>query len=847
MLSFRSIIKLIYISVAFLFLCVACSPTKYLKEDEYLLHSINVEGTEEVSKDRIFALARQKPNRKLLGSSWFLHLYNVGHKLYKKELPKNTAKLAKLDSIHDKQVEIEEEKFIQIKEAYNKERARLQSLHWEDTIDKWRSIYKLEAKYERDTVSQLKKVRKVKLKNNKKIESLRTYISEGNWMMRSMGEKPVIFDEKYVYITQSQIELFLQQEGYFDAKVHSDIDTVGKKVEVTYNIEENTPSKIRIVDYYSEDSLLQSKILLRAEESPLQEGQIFKENKIEKERDWITSLLKNQGYYDFNKSYLYFDVDTGLTQNLIDINVIIKTPEDRDAHQVYTVDSITFETDIDALSLKSDIDTTNYEGITYLDQGRHYSKRVLDSKIFIDKGLYSEDKTNDTRSVLGNMDIFKFVNVKYEKIKDGSLKAHIFTSSFDRLQYSFETGLNVNASLPGPFVSFTWKNRNPFHGAEVIQLSTRYSLEAQTNVARGENGSSAYTYGQEAGIDLSINFPRIMFPLSKNMKRNFFARHAQTKFTLGASQVERQEYERLNIQGTMGYQWRDKKNALINFTPLDVNIISTPYLWEEFEAAIRERGDNTLIYNFDNSLVSSMSGFYSKSSKSYGSSGYEKSSFIKIFGEVGGNYLNLLNDNAFDEEGKILGLTPFQFYKIYLDMRQQIPIVPQRQQIATRLHIGVVQPYGDGIGGVPYDKYFFSGGSNSNRAWRARRIGPGSYSPENGSNFEQSGEILIEGNIEWRTKIFSIFNWAFFLDASNIWMFEEDESRPGAKFEFNDFWKEFAIGVGGGLRVDFSYVLIRLDIGMKMYDPAQPLGNRFVLSSDVLGQGEFNLGIGYPF
>ncbi|MEH0155540.1 BamA/TamA family outer membrane protein [Limibacter armeniacum] len=835
----------------------SCSPTKQLKEGEYLLFSQEIKGASKSNKPRLEQLIRQKPNRKILGVAGYPYLeaYRIGKKRYEEQLPKDSVLLKQLIHEYDSLVKNQRKIIYLLNDDYEQQVEKVVAKFGDkDSLSVYRELYKLDKEHEKDTLSILKKIRKIRLKGNSKITKVKRKIEEGNWLMRSVGEPPSIYDGSLTEVSRKQIEKHLKQKGYFDAEVTVDVDTTDKKVSQVFNVTENTPSKVRIVDIISQDTAVHTLIAKNIEKAPLKESQRFEESRLEKERDWIYALLRKNGYYDFNKGYIYFEVDTGASPNLVDVSVLIDAPENQASHDKYIVDEIVFETDVAINARKVKQDTVMYEGVAYLDKGRKYSKRVLDSKVLIEKNApYSEQATADTRRVLGNMDIFKFVNVNYEKKDNGHLKAHIFASSLDKYQYSFETGLNVNDRLPGPFASFTFKNRNVFNGAEVWQIQGRYSLEAQ---ASASNTQDTYT-GQEIGLNSSLIFPRVMFPLSRSLRRKYFARSAQTKLFSGISYTERPEYTRLNLQGGLSYQWRNRKNALFNLSLVDLSVINTPFISEDFDkrlSDLQEEGNN-LIYSFDNSFVSSVSAYYSKAKGNYGTSQLGKSSFLKLYAELGGTYLNLLGQRFVDENDRIFGLRYFRFMKFYADLRQSLPIIPNVQQLASRLHIGMVKSYGDGVDAIPYEKYFFTGGSNSNRAWRPRRIGPGSFTPDvnpDGTfdySFEQPGEIIMEANLEWRAKLFSIFNWAFFLDASNVWTFNEEEGRPGSQFQFRDFWKEFAVGYGFGLRLDFSYLLIRFDVGLKMYDPARPDGAKFVGGYQFFGreQAEYNLAIGYPF
>jgi outer membrane protein assembly factor BamA len=201
----------------------------------------------------------------------------------------------------------------------------------------------------------------------------------------------------------------------------------------------------------------------------------------------------------------------------------------------------------------------------------------------------------------------------------------------------------------------------------------------------------------------------------------------------------------------------------------------------------------------------------------------------------------------------------FQWLKGQIDYRKYYPI-NKKQTIAYRLNFGLARPYGVSVGILPYEKYFFAGGGTSIRAWQARRLGPGSSVPITGPGGdydytnEQPAEMILESMLEYRRKLFSYFDMALFVDAGNSWMIGRDAARPGADFRYDRFYKEIAIGTGVGLRMDFDFLVIRLDLATKALDPARPEGERWILDNirfnrpfGTRGQTVFNFGIGYPF
>ena len=277
---------------------------------------------------------------------------------------------------------------------------------------------------------------------------------------------------------------------------------------------------------------------------------------------------------------------------------------------------------------------------------------------------------------------------------------------------------------------------------------------------------------------------------------------------------------------------------------------------DEFRIELDSRGDmgSNLFRSFEPSFVRSMSLLTNINFNSYGLNNND-ASLLKIFIESGGTTLNLLSEDRLDDVFN--DLEYYKFVKLNIDFRKTLP-VSRQSTMAYRVNLGMAKPYARNKI-LPYEKYFFAGGSNGIRAWRPRRLGPGSYTPLDSLNqyddrFEQFGEIIIEASWEIRRHLFGFVDGAFFVDAGNIWTFEEEEDREGGKFEFDRFYKEIAIGSGVGLRLDFSFLVLRFDGAFKIYDPARQEGSRFIFSQnfsnkmfDTQDLFVINIGIGYPF
>jgi len=293
----------------------------------------------------------------------------------------------------------------------------------------------------------------------------------------------------------------------------------------------------------------------------------------------------------------------------------------------------------------------------------------------------------------------------------------------------------------------------------------------------------------------------------------------------------------------------------------DIRFIRSEVREGEFKERLGEleREGNTFARSFEPSFVSSAIFTITKDFNEYGNI-KSPSSYLRGNAELGGNVTSILRDSIFGDN-----ISYYRYLRSSVDFRHHVPL-SKKTSFAFKVNAGFAYPYGNGNAStLPYEKFYFSGGSNSIRAWQPRRLGPGSFKPTNSNNsisyqFEQPGDIILETSFEFRAKLFGFFSWAYFIDIGNVWTWYNDNSRPGSQFEYDRFLSELAVGSGMGLRLDFSFLLVRADIGIKIFDPAQDLGSRYVLDDfkfkrpdenaaniKVINSPQLNIGIGYPF
>ena len=802
----------------------SCNAIKYLekkeeiKPNEYLLSKENTIGFSAISKDKFTPLYQQKPNRKMpiIGSKPYFYFYIIG-------------------------------KSFQFKDKIEHKKAKV--------------IAKYTKRIARDSTNSKRNLRLVE-KKEKRLDKLDIRAKEGNSFMRTFGEKPAIADKEKLERAATLMQQMMKAKGYYHNKAKLKYDTSNKKLTATYLISEGEPHLIEKVQYDIKNAGVSELITSTINTSSLSINAKLDETLLVQERDRLDKLLKDNGYFDFDKQYISFSIDTNTTPFKADVKLTINADSNSAIFNRYRIGEIICLIEYNKFG-KTKPDTVVYDNILFAQTKNKYAKKVIAGKIkFRPNDYYNLSKTINTQLNLSNLDNFKYIDIRYAKSKntDSLLNVIIILNSSKKFQITDEWGLNVTQGLPGPQGSISFLDRNVLRGCENIDASVRYGIEG---VASATDPNVIYRTA-EAAADLGITFPQLYIPTRLRFKfNNYFPR---TRFSFSFNNIVRPEYSRINYKLAVNYTLIRNTYSRYIFSLADLNIIQTPRKTSSFSdylANLLSQG-NTLVTSFQPSFVSSIHLTYLYNNNDF--TRFVNGRFLRLFAESGGTSLRLIEDRLIQSgfissNNKLFGeLAYYKFIKLNADYRIYRSVTP-KSQIAFRLNSGVAITSGSNKT-LPYEKYFFAGGSNSVRAWRPRRLGPGSLAPTNflsdGSfdyKFEQPGEFILESSIESRFKIIKFIEGAVFADAGNVWRFGAGlNSDELSQFNPSRFYKEIAVGTGFGLRFNFTFILIRFDLGMKVYDPALSETERLVVKNwsvkNFISKKEYgllNIGIGYPF
>ena len=686
------------------------------------------------------------------------------------------------------------------------------------------------------------------------------------WIQR-VGTPPVIYDSTLTQASVEQLHTALSNKGFMNNTVSSRVttDSVKRKARVTYDITLGEPYYIRSISYDISDEVLKDIILDDSAHFDVQRGDLLNYNDLDGWRQSITEHLRNQGYYAFNKEYITFLADTAQDSRAVDLTLVTRDPYHNDRmpyyteHEPFYVRDVVYVTDFDPVAMHDGYlgeDTVVMKSGVKVYEGpeRYLRLDIIDECNQIEPGsLYNAEAINRTYRALGRLSVLKQINIDVRPV--GEIDGVLMVDAYVLLQpdktqtvsVSLE-GTNSEGDL-GFGVGLDYQHRNIFKGAEVFNAKAKVAYESISGNISGLINNNYSEYSTELGL----TFPKFMFPfLKRSFKRKI---QASTAFAVNFDYQARPEYTRVIAGGAWRYQWTERSRRMSHtLTLFDLSVISVPRFNDEFFDRIT---NPLLLYSYQDHLIMRMGyNFYrtNKAEMSVQQMGrFQPNVFtIRANAETAGNLLyglSHLSDQKPDENGsyKALGIRYSQYFKADADYAFT-HYFDRRQSVAFHVGAGVAVPYGNSDV-LPFEKRFYSGGANSVRGWGVRTLGPGSYNSNNSlSNFiYQCGDIRFDINLEYRAKLFWVVELGLFVDAGNIWTIQDYEDQPGGVFKFNKFYEQIAAAYGAGIRLDFKYFLVRVDMGMKAHNPAAGQEKWPLTHPNFKRDSEFHFSVGYPF
>ena len=642
--------------------------------------------------------------------------------------------------------------------------------------------------------------------------------------VQRIGQAPVIYDADLVESSIENIENHLEYQGYYGSSVEADIKVKKKKVSVSYDVTLGKRYPISSIEYVlPQRGEFRNAFLKDTSSLSLRVGDYLSEASLETESEMSGSAMRNEGFFDFSKNNFFFEADTLSVPDVaalkVTINEYTRNENPRDASPIrrFYIDKV---------------------DISY-PENLNIREKVLRELTTIYPGqVYSEDVVNNTYSRLSSLKIFSTVNIGMTP-KDTSLVDCSITLSQSKLQ-----GVQVNleassnsSGLLGISPQLSYYHNNVFRGGEILNLSFMGNFQFKFNDSVRSN---------EFGVSGGLSFPKF-FPLPYSL---FTGAIPRTDVNLSYNYQDRPEYTRYIISTSYGYSGNVSNKFFYQAYPLQMNIVRLFNLDPDFYDSLAADPFLKNAYQNHFDLGSGLMLSYTTDASSIP----EKSFFYTRFQfDIAGNLLSCFNNlMKQDANGsRMIWNTPYsQFVRGEITLgRTWVFGRNSGQSVATRLLAGAGYAYGNSTA-LPFEKHFYAGGSNSLRGWQARTVGPGlSVMDDSFVIPNQTGDMKLEANIEYRFNMFWKFAGAVFVDAGNIWTLRNkgEGNSDQSMFRLDTFGESIAANWGLGLRLNFGFLLLRLDMGMKVHDPARV--QKWVSPEQWLKRDGYALhfGVGYPF
>lgn len=673
------------------------------------------------------------------------------------------------------------------------------------------------------------------------------------WLKYKVGEKPVLLGDVDREFNKDIIQNYSENKGYFNAKATYDTISKNKKAQVIYTVRPGARYLISNVKFQQDSTLVNREIQTLTNKTILKAGQPFDLDVIKNERERIDNGLKERGFYYFSGDNIIVQADSTVSKtHKVELNVKLKEDTPDLATEQFSINNVIVFPTYNIQDVKKgkysvpmnpdSLSKYAYDDIYVIDPQHKFKPKIFDRALYFKKGdLYNRSNHNLTLNRLISLGVFKFV--KNEFVVSDSLN-HKFDAYYLLTPRQIQSlrlealGRTNSANYAGSELNLNWTHRNFFKGAEQFKAAVYGAFDVQ--MGGQENAKNIF----RAGANVQLSIPRIVAPFRFNSSSAF-------NITLGYELLNRTEFYKLNnFNASFGYVWKENARKEHDLKVIDITLVSpanvTQAFWDQATtpAARRVVAEQlifgpTYTYTYTNTMLPKTNTIYYKGTL-----------------DLAGNITGLVTGANVkkDKQKDIFGIPFSQYAKIENDFRFYHKFT-EKSSFASRFIGGIAYPYGNSEF-VPFSKQFFSGGSNSIRAFRARTLGPGSFDPRTiplGTLLDQSGDIKLELNAEYRANLYKFLNVAAFVDAGNIWLLNEDTSRPGAKFS-KDFASEIAVGAGVGLRLDFSILVLRLDLAMPLRVPYYEKGDRWAFDRINFGDPSWrkdnlvlNIAIGYPF
>lgn len=675
----------------------------------------------------------------------------------------------------------------------------------------------------------------------------------GKWLFDRFGTSPVLVSKVNPELRAEVASDILKYYGYFNGRAEATVTTDKKnpkKASVAYRIYLNEPYTYDSVTYSNFPKEVDSIIGSTFGKSRIKNGRQFNATTLEEERSQLSTILRNNGYYNFRPSYISYLADTINSPGKVNLRMQATANIPENAYTAYRIGNIRLQIMENGsyYTAKEKKDTLTRRNIEYIYSGKKRPVRLgaLMRNIQMRKGeLYSQEKMQNANRLLSQMNIFSNVSFNMVSRKDCDTLDVNITAQLDK-PYDFTFELNTTSksnSQIGPGSKITLAKKNVFGGGELLKLSLTGSYEWQTDGR--VKGRAAVVNSWEMGADVSLNFPRLFFPI---VHRRYLRVPSTTAFRIYSDQMNRSGFFRM-VRAGGDATYRIFSNSTSTHTVVPVRLTYDMLLktTEKFDSIAA--GNRAIENSFRNQFIPAMQYTYNYDGSN---TGHRNKTWLEVSLTSAGNITSLIYwafGNPLSKKDKHILDNPYaQFIKATAEIRELWKI-NSSNYIATRLMIGAIHSYGNSKY-PPYSEQFYIGGANSLRAFTVRTIGPGSYHPASDDRYsylDETGTLKLEMNVEYRFRIIGNLHGALFADAGNIWLIKKDSERPGGEFRLSTFAGQIALNTGVGARYDLGFLVLRLDFGMGLHAPYKTKRSGYFNMNPLKDGFAWHFGIGYPF
>jgi outer membrane protein assembly factor BamA len=651
-----------------------------------------------------------------------------------------------------------------------------------------------------------------------------------NRVLRNIGEKPVLYDTLQAKLTCEDLRVAMHNMGYMNASVMLNTRVKKKKLTAIYTLHPGEPYYIRTMHYDIQDENIAK--LLNGQDtllSRLAPGMKMTVGNLDSQRKRITTMLLDNGYYLFHKDFIVYSADSVLGSKQVDLTLHLlkyrkNSNSEESLHPWYKVRNVNFiSADSGQIHLRHNVLVNN----TAIKPLQPFCASAL-------------QKTYDNFSRLHAV---RYTNIRFVEVPDTNLldcNLQISTNKPSTISFQPE-GTNTAGDL-GAAMSLTYENRNLFRGSELLSIQLRGAYEA----IKGLEGYQNQNY-EEYQFETKIAFPRFMAPfLSKNFRNTI---NAVSELSLSYNLQNRPEFHRRVFSAAWRYKWNETaRHTNYKIDLIDLNYVYMPWISATFKHDYLDSISNRnaiLRYNYEDLFIMKIGFGFTYNNGRHA---------LKLNFETAGNLLDAsahlfgYKKNASDQY-TLFNIAYAQYVKGDFDYTKIIQF-DIRNSIVMHAGFGIAYPYGNS-NVLPFEKRYFSGGANSVRGWSVRELGPGKFRGTDGAIdfINHTGDMKLDLNLEYRTSLFWKLNGAAFIDAGNIWTLRSYAEQPGGQFKLNTFYKEIAVAYGLGLRLNFSYFILRMDMGMKAINPAYESRNEHyaIFHPNFSRDFAFHFAVGLPF